>query len=177
MLVLDDFLERTAFLMLRSAVEAPGFRWQSEHVLSPGSAELLAAADNRQDVHGMYLRRGHGEYLSDHFGLVRPVVERLQPAELIKVKLNRTPRRERHVEYGLHVDTRRAGATTAILYLNSNNGYTLFEDGERVVSVANRIVVFDAARRHTGASCTDADYRLVLNVNLIRRPGAGDAIT
>ena len=52
-----------------------------------------------------------------------------------------------------------------ILYLNDNNGYTRFEDGSRVDSVANRLVVFDARRRHTGASCTDAPWRLVLNLN------------
>ena len=168
MQVVDDFLERTAFLLLRSAVEAPGFRWRSEHVLKPGSTDLQEQ-ENRQDVHGMYRRQGPVEYFSTHFELLRPVLDLLQPAELIRIKLNRTSRRERHIEYGLHVDTTRPGATTAILYLNSNNGYTLFDGGERVASVANRIVIFDAAQRHSGASCTDADYRLVLNVNVIRK--------
>jgi hypothetical protein len=36
-----------------------------------------------------------------------------------------------------------------------------------VVSVANRLVIFNAALRHTGASCTDCSARLVLNLNLI----------
>jgi hypothetical protein len=169
MQVLDDFLERTTFLRLRSAVEAPAFRWRTEHVLKPDSTDLQEL-DNQQEVHGLYRRKGPAEYRSNDFGLVLPVLELLRPAELIRIKLNRTPRHERHLEYGLHVDTTRPGATTAILYLNSNNGYTLFEGGERVVSVANRIVIFDAARRHTGATCTDADYRLVLNVNVVRRP-------
>jgi hypothetical protein len=63
------------------------------------------------------------------------------------------------------VDVRRPGASTGILYLNDNNGYTVFEDGTRVQSAANRFVEFDASLRHTGASCTDAPYRLVLNLN------------
>ena len=168
MQVLDDFLERTAFLTLRSAVEAPGFRWRTEHVLKPGTTQL-AEEENRQEVHGMYRRQGRTEVFSDRFGLLLPVLALLQPAELVRIKFNRTPRRDRHIEYGLHVDTTRPGATTAILYLNTNNGYTLFEDGQRVASVANRIVIFDAATRHTGASCTDADYRLVLNVNMVGR--------
>ena len=88
------------------------------------------------------------------------------------MKVNLTPRSDRHVEYGLHVDTRRPGATTAIFYLNSNNGYTVFADGLRVSSVANRLVLFDAARAHTGASCTDAEYRLVLNLNMVMAPAA-----
>lgn len=169
MLVLDQFLERTAFLRLRAAVEAPGFPWVAERILSRDFG-ALAAADNRQDVHGLFLRKDGRDIRSDRFELLRPLLERLRPVELVKAKLNRTLRKDRHIEYGLHVDTRRPGATTAILYLNTNNGYTLFEGGEQVVSVANRIVLFDAAQRHTGASCTDADYRLVLNVNLVLAP-------
>ena len=74
---------------------------------------------------------------------------------------------DRHLAYGLHVDTRWPGATTAILYLNTNDGYTLFEDGRQVARVANRLVLFDASLRHTGVSCTDAPERLVLNLNLL----------
>jgi hypothetical protein len=170
MQVLDHFLERTAFLRLRAAVEAAGFPWVAERILSSGYGDL-DAADNLQAVHGLFLRQGGREVRSDRFELLRPLLERLQPAELVKAKLNRTARKDRHIEYGLHVDTRRPGATTAILYLNTNNGYTLFEGGKKVVSVANRIVLFDAAHRHTGASCTDADWRLVLNVNLLLGPG------
>jgi hypothetical protein len=170
MQVLDHFLERTAFLRLRAAVEAPGFPWVAERILSSGYGEL-DSADNRQAVHGLYLRKGGREVRSDRFELLRPVLERLQPVELIKAKLNRTAHKDRHIEYGLHVDTRRPGATTAILYLNTNNGYTLFEGGDKVTSMANRLVLFDAAHRHTGASCTDADWRWVLNVNLILGPG------
>ena len=54
---------------------------------------------------------------------------------------------------------------TAILYLNTNNGYTQFAS-RKVSSVANRLVVFKADESHFGTtnSC-DAPYRLVLNLN------------
>jgi hypothetical protein len=101
------------------------------------------------------------------------VLDKLAPAALLKAKVNRTARSERHIEYGLHVDTHRRGASTAIFYLNTNNGYTLFGDGRKVLSVENRIVIFAASTLHTGASCTDAPHRLVLNINLLARAPEG----
>lgn len=166
MVVLDDYLEREQFLALKAAVESPSFPWETSGILKDPPAHL-SAAQNQQQVHGLFLRNARRQYVSPCFGIVRSLIERLAPHDLIKVKVNRTARQDRHIEYGLHVDTQRPGATTAVFYLNSNNGYTLFEDGERIVSLANRLVLFDAARQHTGASCTDAEYRLVLNINMI----------
>lgn len=57
---------------------------------------------------------------------------------------------------------------TAILYLNTNNGHTIFEDtGEKIESKRNRLVVFDARRAHAGTSFTDARNRIVININFI----------
>ena len=52
---------------------------------------------------------------------------------------------------------------TAIYYVNTNNGYTKFEDGTVVNSVENRCVVFDSSLRHTGTTCTDQKTRVVIN--------------
>jgi hypothetical protein len=172
MLVLDDFLDRAVFLAIREQLLAPGFPWEQSHILSPRAATHLEPAYNRQQVHGFFLHKPGVRFASPTFEVVRPVVDKLRPTQLIKVKVNLTTRQPRHVEYGLHVDTRRPGATTAIYYLNTNNGYTVFGDGTKVASVENRMVIFEAARLHTGASCTDADYRLVLNINLLREPAA-----
>jgi hypothetical protein len=49
--------------------------------------------------------------------------------------------------------------------VNSNDGYTKFETGEIVESVANRIVIFDSDVKHTGTTCTNALGRFVVNLN------------
>ena len=54
---------------------------------------------------------------------------------------------------------------TGVFYLNTNNGYTYFEGGERVTSVENRLVVFPSSKRHAGTTNTDADFRCVINLN------------
>ena len=54
---------------------------------------------------------------------------------------------------------------TSIFYVNTNNGYTLFEDGTKVESVANRMLTFPTNMKHTGTSCTDSQTRIVINFN------------
>ena len=77
-------------------------------------------------------------------------------------------RTENIIRHGFHVDVPTDyDSKTAILYLNTNNGYTEFENGQRVESVANRLVVFDSALKHTGTTCTDQKRRIVLNLNYI----------
>lgn len=172
MLILDGFLDRNVLLPLRAALKHPSFPWERTKVLSPAGAGELPDEQNVQFVHGFLRRREDRVFQSRYLPLVLPVLNRLHAQLLVKVKVNLTLPRDQHVEYGLHVDTAWPGAQTAILYLNTNNGYTVFEDGTRVESVENRLLVFDASRLHTGASCTDAESRLVLNMNFVPMPGS-----
>ena len=55
--------------------------------------------------------------------------------------------------------------TTSIFYVNTNNGYTEFEDGTKVESVENRLVTFSLNMKHRGTSCTDEKTRVVINFN------------
>lgn len=172
--IVDGLLSAPALRSMLEAIESASFPWEASEILR-GDFPNLDPADNTQSVHGFYAWRNHRVFRSPHLPVIAPVLDWFGPMRLIKAKLNRTPRRPHHVEYGLHVDTRHRQALTAIFYLNDNNGYTIFEDGTRIASVANRLAVFDAHLRHTGASCTDSAYRLVLNLNLIPGPGpAGD---
>ena len=168
MQIFDDYLDREIFLSIRSALEGPDFPWEPSAILKDPPADLDPAY-NQQEVHGFFLKNAKRQFVSRQFGIIRPLIEKLAPLDLIKVKLNRTSKKERHYEHAMHRDTQRPGATTAVFYLNTNDGYTAFDDGEKVHSVENRLVLFDAARTHTGAFCTDCDYRLVLNLNMMLR--------
>ena len=56
---------------------------------------------------------------------------------------------------------------TAIFYINTNNGFTRFEDGYFVDSIENRLVVFDSTQKHQAVSQTDSARRVVINFNYI----------
>ena len=164
--IIDALLSPEALQGILEAVRSESFPWERSEILR-GHFPGLDPEDNLQFVHGFYAWRNRSLYRSPFLPVIAPVLNWFGPMRLIKAKLNRTPGRSRHLEYGLHVDTRHRNALTAIYYLNDNNGYTLFEDGARIASVANRLVIFNANLRHTGASCTDCSARLVLNLNLI----------
>ena len=55
---------------------------------------------------------------------------------------------------------------TSVFYINDNNGYTEFRNGDRIESVANRAIIFDNNLEHRGVSHTLPDhYRIVVNFN------------
>ena len=53
------------------------------------------------------------------------------------------------------------------LYLNSNNGYTRFKEGGKIFSERNKLVKFKGNKYHTGSTCTDKEYRSIINFNYI----------
>ena len=99
------------------------------------------------------------------FDLSMPILEKARPISVVKIKANLQPRADKIVEFPMHVDIQNFKGKTAIFYLNTNDGYTLFENGQKVESIANRYVEFDSTIKHTGTTCTDQKRRVVINFN------------
>ena len=70
-----------------------------------------------------------------------------------------------HIDLSFMDHGRMSEWRTGILYLNTNNGYTLFEDGTKIESVANRFISFPSAMSHKGTTCSDENKRIILNFN------------
>ena len=90
--------------------------------------------------------------------------------------MNLTPRFPESYTYMFHSDLEHdfeedvaSHWTTAILYINTNNGYTEFENGEKVESVANRVVMFPSNTKHRGITQTDEQTRILINFNFLKR--------
>jgi hypothetical protein len=100
---------------------------------------------------------------------MKPFYEHINCGALIKNKIDFTHRTETHIQNMMHVDVHYLNIPykTGILYLTTNNGYTLFEDGTKVESVANRFVMFDGYIQHCGVSQTDVNERICMNINWI----------
>ena len=104
---------------------------------------------------------------SPHFKHLLPVLELLNPKKLLRIKANLVMKATAIKEHGYHVDFLIPGSTTAILYINSNNGYTRFKEGRKIFSERNKIIKFNSEKYHTGSTCTDKEYRAVINFNYI----------
>ena len=109
---------------------------------------------------------------SEHAHIIKPLMFKLAPWQVLRVKANLRTKSYRHIHSAFHVDLDGAGQLTAIYYLNTCNGYTFFKDGTKVESVENRVVIFDGSTLHCGASATDVSARMVLNINYL--PGKLD---
>lgn len=87
---------------------------------------------------------------------------------VIRAKLNLTHRTHKTIETKPHTDVSKIDlnepSETAILYMNTNNGYTQIVGGEKIESIQNRLLVFPTNTSHFGATNTDIDYRIVLNL-------------
>ena len=101
----------------------------------------------------------------EHFEMIMPFILKIKPAALIRIKANMGTRSDSIIEHGLHIDHPYPNAKTSVYYVNTCDGYTLFEDGTVVESVENRLITFDSSIRHTGTTCTNQMARIVINFN------------
>ena len=110
------------------------------------------------------------QHISDWDNMYMPIMNIINPLAMIRVKLNVFSNAGKPISSGWHIDMgeTKTPYTTAIYHLNTNNGYTLFEDGTKVKSVANRLIIFPGNMIHTGITQTDEEIRAFINFNYIK---------
>jgi len=107
-----------------------------------------------------------GEPRSNFFNqITMPILGRLNFNYLHRVKVNLYTKYHKPCTGELHRDMG-APHTVAILSINTNNGYTLFEDGTKVPSVENQCLIFDGRFQHANVTQTDEKARININLNL-----------
>ena len=165
--VIDNFLSEEIFERLQVIFD-PGVPWTFSEILSEDEI-ICDQKYNYQYVHSIYVKQ---EPVSRYFDNLIPFLTKLDARALVRCKVNSICREEEIVVHGYHTDmvypeehsTGLDGMKTAILYLNNNNGFTVFENGTKIESVANRCVIFPAYYKHSGTTCTDVHRRLAVNL-------------
>ena len=173
----DNFLEQDIFLRLQKIMMGAGCPWYYNPIID--SADDI---DKFQFVHLFY---DNYTPTSDKIEILSSILNKIEPISLCRIKANLLTRTSNIVENEFHQDMGRmyqngveidtsvhekilSQITTSIFYVNTNNGYTKFEDGTKVESVANRLVTFPNATIHAGTSCTDEKTRVVINFNYFK---------
>ena len=154
--VIDNFLPANEFNFIRETIADVSFYW--------GFIPKSITGEKPQLVH-LFCDSIMGFTSGQAQSIMAPLVYKLQPSAVLKAKANLQWQRDTIIEDPLHVDFTGVQATTSILYMNTCNGYTHFEDGSKVHSVANRLVTFPTQTLHAGANCTDDIARVVINFN------------
>ncbi len=124
-------------------------------------------------VASLLFRRNKQVELSDFYITQQHTIEQLEKHLNVKrwwrLRVNCTTIQPHQKVCKYHEDyTEKYFASTksAILYLNSNNGGTKFQEtGEVVQSKANRLVRFPTNTSHASVCQTDAKLRFIMNMN------------
>ena len=167
--IIDGFLDHKEFDELKNVILSDSFDWNFIEgidfpVFRGGEEEDI---DKFQFEHFFYVNIAP---CSNDFNSLIQTIKKLLPESIRRVKANLLTRTSNIIENKFHVDMDMSEEKlkqwkTSIFYVNTNNGYTKFEDGTIVESVANRMVIFPANIKHTGTTCSDEKRRVVINFN------------
>ena len=155
--VIDNFLEPENFKILTDDILCTNsgfsvFPWYAQQGVTVTDGRNT---DHWNLIHSFYqnyeIQSGFFKHLSD-------VIDKLQIKSLIRIKANLYPKTDKIIEHDFHADfdfSHKSG----LYSLNTNNGCTIMEDGEKIESVANRMIIFDASKLHKSTTCTDENFR------------------
>jgi len=171
-IIQDNFLEEERFVELRDHLLAFSFPWYFQ----PSVTDILHDDIDKENTPGflchiVYKNNVPNSALYEsHF---IPIVKSLEISIVSRIAINLNWRLPKPFFSTFHHDTSPEQMTdgwiTSILYINTNNGYTELESGERIESVANRLLSFPANTRHRVVTQTDKQQRILINFNYLRQ--------
>ena len=162
MKVIDDFLDKKDFLFVHNLIMNEPFPW-----FHMDSYKETGLEKDKTNNFSYYLHMLYDDNVptSQYFEQIVPLIfDKIEFKSLIRVKVNSYARENKLIEHDLHTDYDYSN-TGAVLSINTCDGYTKFEDGTKVESVANRIVLFDASKPHCSTNTTNQQRRVNINFN------------
>jgi len=158
--IIKNCLSKENFINIKNMIYSDYFPWY----LNFGVNYL----NDPRDKHIQFTHRFYYNYVphSNLLNNLEPIILILNPKALIRIKANLLTKTNKIIKHGFHCD-QKFECKTAIFYVNTNNGFTEFENGEKIYSEENKLIVFDTFLKHTGTTCTDKNERIIINFNFI----------
>ena len=107
---------------------------------------------------------------SKFYNLTIPIMDEVNKIStsgaIRRIKANLEPYNSERRYSEFHTDyDHNPNMNVGIYYVNTCDGYTEFEDGDKIESVQNRFIWFPNTEKHRGVSQTNSKYRIVINFN------------
>ncbi len=154
--IIDNFLPEEEFKSIQSFMMGGEFRWfyaEGRTFKDDGLYHMAHA----------FLQPKVGPN-SEHLHIWNTFMDKVEAKKCKRIKANLTFKTPTIEPGSFHCDF--ADMKTAVFYINTNDGYTEFENGVRVSSVANRVCIFDSNLNHRGTTHTEGGHRrIVVNFN------------
>ena len=157
--IVDDFLSEEDFKKMCEVITDTGFDWHLE--------DKITLEQKDKDIffylcHVFYNQSSL--YQSKFFEVIFPLLKKLEPKALMRVKANL------YLNHGLGIKEHAEHTDYpfehkgALYSLNTCDGYTKI-NGEKIPSVANRMIFFNPSKPHCSTSCSDTKTRMNININ------------
>ncbi len=175
--VIDNFLPRIEFQEVKkNIVENYTIDWHySKHVSTSESKIYVASREKEKEqlwtwymVHDVYrYSRPKSDYFEPLYQAFVPKFEELDIFKaLTRIKINFYPYTETVREHEMHQD-KDWHIKAGLFSLNTCDGYTKLEDGTKIDSVENRMLIFDASQLHCSTTTSNTEARYNINFNFL----------
>jgi len=157
--IIDNVLPKEEFSKIQSWILGSSFPWYFQDCVAEDNQEYLP---DFYFAHLLY-NTDTGEH-SPFFKLCEPILAHIPSDKVFRIKANLYPNVGKYKENRPHVDfpfTHRG----AIFYINTNDGYTILDDGTKIESKENRLLLFNSEKPHSSTHCTDKKARININFN------------
>lgn len=155
--IVDNFLDENEFKKIKNIIlDNEDFPWYFINGVSdPGFK-----GEDSYFIHLVY----DNKINSDFYNILIPLINKINPKQLIRIKINLYVKTESLIKYGDHIDYpfHHSGC---IFYLNNNNGKTILDENIEIDSIENRALFFEPNVTHSSTNCTDFIYRSNINFN------------
>ena len=156
--VIDNFLDEKYFNSLVSLLEDIPWFFQPEVVAGIPENKIFLL------YHLFYAQNAP---TGTNYEILFPLLQKLGVNCLMRIKANLYPNTEKLHEHPMHRDFEFSN-TSALLSLNTCDGYTKLKDGTKIDSIANRMVIFDSGEEHCSTTTTNVSARYNININYIQ---------
>jgi hypothetical protein len=157
--IIDNYLSYSNFKTLQDIIESSDFPWYYQNSVALSGQEQLPEFYFTHTIYNADTR-----IASPFFEHCKILLDGINCHTLIRMKSNLYPNLGRPITNSPHVDFPWPHKG-AIFYVNSNNGYTILENGDKVESKENRMLLFDSSKSHCSTHCTDTKVRININLN------------
>lgn len=162
--IIDNFLPNQVFEAIRDLLLGDDFPWFY-------SSSVASRSDHNSDfyfLHNFLDKDENESYMSKHIKVLFDYLQETDDIDILRVRANCYVNQGRQVKHQYHVDRPGAeGNLVGMLSINTCNGYTEFEDGFAIHSVANRLALFND-HPHRSVSQSDTKTRVNINFNYMR---------
>jgi hypothetical protein len=158
--VFDNYFSLDYFYSLKNKVMEENFKWTFGTKLNHNQI-------NNNDtyfVHNIYQNHIPLTVLWEDIDYI--LNEHLHARGVLRAKANLYLKTPEIVEHAKHVDFD-IPHKGAIIYLNTCDGFTRLDDGTKIESVENRLLLFDSSKPHNSTSTTNAIGRYNININYV----------